>query len=218
MNDGSTDNTMNIINNYRKSFLHREIDFKCFSKINGGAASAINIGLKKFTGDYLIWPDPDDFLTSDSIEKRVRFLEHNPQYGLVRSDADIVDEHNPFKCIGKISKKKSNRFNKYIFDDLIYERTFCTPRCYMVRREVILDCIPNLNIYESRETRGGQNWQVLLPVTLKYKVGYIDESLYVYVVRQNSVSNSPKNRGLNAILNQIKGYEDILLNIFSSAK
>lgn len=212
VNDGSTDNTINVINNYRELFAQKKIKIKCISKTNGGAASAINIGLKEFTGDYLIWPDSDDFLANDSIEKRVKFLDENLEYGLVRSDADIVYEDNLSKVIDQISRKRSNRFHVNIFNDLIYERTYCVPGCYMVRKEVLLDCIPNLNIYESR---GGQNWQILLPITLKYKVGYIDESLYTYVVRKSSHSHNPFNKGFESIINQINTHEEILLNVIS---
>ena len=212
IDDGSTDSTVEIINSYMDLFLQKGIEVKCISKTNGGAASAINVGLKEFTGDYLIWPDSDDFLTEDSIEKRVNFLERNSQYGLVRSDADIVNGNEPLKILGCISRKNRNRFNNDIFDELIKERTYCTPGCYMVRREVVLECIPKLHIYESR---GGQNWQLLLPTTLKHKVGYIDESLYMYVVREDSHSHKPMKKGFNSIVKQINSHEDILLNTIS---
>lgn len=212
IDDGSTDRTVEIINSYMDLFLQKGIEVKCISKTNGGAASAINVGLKEFTGDYLIWPDSDDFLTEDSVEKRVNFLERNSQYGLVRSDADIVNEYESSKVLGCISRKNRNRFNSDIFDDLIKEKTYCTSGCYMVRREAILECIPKLHIYESR---GGQNWQLLLPITLKNKVGYIDESLYTYVVRKDSHSHELREKGFNSIIRQIKAYENILLNTIS---
>jgi glycosyltransferase involved in cell wall biosynthesis len=43
---------------------------------------AINTGLKKVTGKYICWPDADDYLEPESIEKRMKILEEFPEYAL----------------------------------------------------------------------------------------------------------------------------------------
>lgn len=184
INDGSCDQTEKIIFNYEEKLKLKNIEFKYYKKENGGAASAINLGLKKFTGDYLIWPDSDDILHPQSISKRVAFLENNKNYDLVRSGAKIVAENNLEKKIGSF-------YNKYhkeedIFLNLILEKVNACPGPFMLRRENILRNIPTLNIYESK---GGQNWQIELPNTYKQKCGYISEELYTYVVRGESHSH-----------------------------
>ena len=47
INDGSTDNTLNILKEYEKQYPH----IKVFDKFNGGVSSARNEGLKNATGD-----------------------------------------------------------------------------------------------------------------------------------------------------------------------
>ncbi len=58
INDGSTDNTLSILNKYA---LH-DHRIKVFSKQNGGYASAVNMGIDKNNGDYLLMLGSDDTL------------------------------------------------------------------------------------------------------------------------------------------------------------
>lgn len=69
INDGSTDNTEKIVLDYEPEFKERGIKFKYIYQENQGQATALNNGLKIFTGDYLTWPDSDDILHPDNISK-----------------------------------------------------------------------------------------------------------------------------------------------------
>ena len=73
VNDGSADKTEEIINSYASVFERSDIILKVITKNNEGSGAAVNDGLKHITGEYLIWPDSDDFLFPESIEKRVKF-------------------------------------------------------------------------------------------------------------------------------------------------
>ena len=113
VNDGSTDSTKQIVMFYEKKFLERGFQFIYIEQENKGLGGAINTGLKHFHGEYLIWPDADDYLSADSIEKRVNFLEFNPEFGIVSSDAAIYDELDLNKCIGRITIKDPNYENRF---------------------------------------------------------------------------------------------------------
>ena len=54
---------------------------------NKGLGGAINTGLKHVEGEYLIWPNPDDWLSNDSIEKKIVILQNNKSIGVVTSNA-----------------------------------------------------------------------------------------------------------------------------------
>ncbi|MGL5963927.1 MAG: glycosyltransferase family 2 protein, partial [Fusobacteriaceae bacterium] len=184
VNDGSSDKTEELIFNYKEKLEKAKIELKYYKKENGGAASALNLGLKIFTGDYLIWPDSDDILHPESIMKRVQFLEDNPEYDLVRSNIKIVAESNIEKKIGNIYSK--HHHDKDIFLHMILEKISACPGAFMLKKENIKKNIPDLDIYESQ---GGQNWQIELPNTYNQKCGFINEELYTYVVRGNSHSH-----------------------------
>ena len=54
VNDGSTDNTAEVLNQIKKT----DTRIKCFSKNNGGVSSARNFGINKSNGDLLFFLAP----------------------------------------------------------------------------------------------------------------------------------------------------------------
>lgn len=69
VNDGSKDNSLDILNEY----ADKDARIKIFTKENEGkgAASARNTGLDNATGDYVLFLDSDDFFELDMIESIV---------------------------------------------------------------------------------------------------------------------------------------------------
>lgn len=67
IDDGSTDNTAELIKSYKRRFLEAGIELIYEYQKNQGVGAAMNAGLKLFTGDFLCWADPDDFLNEASI-------------------------------------------------------------------------------------------------------------------------------------------------------
>ncbi|MDD4261833.1 MAG: glycosyltransferase family 2 protein [Syntrophaceticus schinkii] len=210
INDGSGDDTEKIALSYKEIFRERGCDFIYIFQQNAGIAAALNAGLKVFTGDYLTWPDSDDLLDLESIEKKVYFLENNKEYGFVRSDAYLYDEKNMEKPVGFVSQKSKDRFKEEIFEDLITENVHLTSGCYMARTVSFLNVNPSKQIYPSR---AGQNWQMLLPLADQYKCGYIDQPLYSYILRQDSHYHSVVT--LKDLLKRCEEHEDILKNVVS---
>lgn len=203
VNDGSSDGTENIVNAYREKLNASSITFKYIKKENGGSGAAVNDGLKLTTGEYLIWPDTDDFLYPESIEKRVTFLENNPQYGFVISDGRTYIEGSLEKkgLIKGIVTKNGNVFENVISGNIVY-----TPCGYMIKMDAFLDVNPQKEIFPSRY---GQNIQMLLPVSSKYKCGHLEEELYGRVMRENSLSKKVWKESDDAWKKRILGLEEI---------
>lgn len=185
VNDGSSDDTEKIVLSYKEKFEKEGMKLVYIYQKNKGLGGAINTGLKHFTGDYLCWADYDDFFRYDSVEKRVKFLEDNPQYGCVTSNANVYNEDDLENPIYKINDKFKYNEDEYQFEHhLKSESIFCCG-CHMVRTEAFLDVNPDRDIFEGRR---GQNWQMLLPVYYKYKRGFLDEPLYNYIIYKSSMS------------------------------
>jgi len=208
VDDGSTDNTKIKCDSWFIKFKKANIDFRYVYKKNGGAASAINIGLKLVRGEFFIWPDCDDELMPESINKRVEFLRRNITFNIVRSQALICDEKTPekFKLIGGGKKHQKND----IFKDLVFQTTFVTCGCYMVRTTSLFKTFPERTILESKV---GQNWQILLPLTLNNEVGFIGEPLYKYFVRDSSHSHKILGNYYEAVIEREKNRNEFLIKI-----
>ncbi len=86
VDDGSTDNTADIIKKYEPRVRY------IYQKNSGGCAVPRNTGIAQAQGAYLAFLDADDLLPSDRIEQQVHFLEKLPEVGLVFSDYVNFDE------------------------------------------------------------------------------------------------------------------------------
>jgi glycosyltransferase involved in cell wall biosynthesis len=64
INDGSTDNSGIICDEYAK----KDIRIKVFHKENGGVSSARNLGIEKSLGKWITFVDADDFIEQNSFE------------------------------------------------------------------------------------------------------------------------------------------------------
>ena len=76
INDGGTDNSVNIINSYKDKRI------RIYNQENKGAGSARNLGLKYAIGKYIFFIDSDDFILQNYLSVMLKFMK---EY-----DADIV--------------------------------------------------------------------------------------------------------------------------------
>ena len=191
INDGSNDNTEQIIEKYRSNFENRNIILKYIKQKNGGQASAINNGLKQLEGEFLIWPDSDDYFEEDAIENMVDFLMNNENYSAVRGKVAFRKD-NDKKDLIEIRKSNNPQNTDLFLNYIIEEDTYCfAGGCMMIRTENFLKNNKGREIYINK---AGQNWQIILPAIYNSKTGYIDKVVYNYLVRENSHSRTKESR------------------------
>ena len=211
INDGSTDNTEELFNSYLPKFEEKGIKTIYKYQENAGQSAAVNQGLKLFTGDYLCWTDSDDLLHPDSVKKRVEFLEANPEYDCIQSDAYIVYDTDLETPIKKISANFPRSHEEDQFELCITGESYICCHCFMVRSKVFLEVNPTRSIYTGRKE---QNWQLLLPVYYKHKRYFLDEPLCSYVISQGSHSHAKKTT--QQAIERANGYIDILTKTLDS--
>lgn len=91
VNDGSTDNTEDIVKKYKDKLIY-------YKKENGGVSSALNVGIKKMTGDYFLWLSHDDIILPNHIQELVEFIRYiddkniigYSQFGLINSKGEKI--------------------------------------------------------------------------------------------------------------------------------
>lgn len=205
INDGSEDRTEEIALSYENALSAKGIIYIYIKQDNAGQAAALNRGLKLFSGKYLTWPDSDDVMTPDCIEKKVEFLEKNEQYGLAVCKINIINEENEKE--NRIGERKKPEGEDHFFEDLLFiNNVFFVPGGYMVRSSSLLSIMPDREIYTGR---GGQNSQIILPMVYHFKCGYMDDILYTYYIRKDSHSHSIDEAEKE--IRQLYYYETILM-------
>ncbi|MCR0348697.1 glycosyltransferase family 2 protein [Erysipelotrichaceae bacterium AF15-26LB] len=93
VNDGSNDNTLEIINKYKFRFPE---SITVIDKENGGHGSGINIGIKNAKGTYLKVLDGDDWFNTEGLIQLIYFIETCLEY------PDIIV--NPYKKVWEDGK------------------------------------------------------------------------------------------------------------------
>lgn len=206
VDDGSVDKTAEKIKSYEKALKEKGIELKYFYKENGGAASAVAVGLKYVSGEYLIWPDSDDFLLKDSIKIRAAYMDSHPECNFLRCNGYVFDEANyekPKTVISKLNRSTN------LADFVNFIVPWC-PGCYMVRMSAFDKANPGRKIYISK---CGQNIQMMLPMAFKYPCEYLDKYVYGYVNHENSVSHSI--RGYEQHIAKLSEYNEVVRQTFS---
>ncbi|MCD7950498.1 MAG: glycosyltransferase [Erysipelotrichaceae bacterium] len=183
VDDGSTDKTIEIAEKYRKQFIKQGYHYYIIRTQHHCAATAINYGLRYVSGEYLIWPDSDDELADDSIEKRVQFLLDHSQYQCVRSLMYYIDDANGKRT--NSGERRGNIKNEELFFPILFSETFVCCGCYMLKSEEFFKIFPQKHIPEYEV---GQNFQMLLPYMYSHLCPTIEEELYIVHIRSNSHS------------------------------
>lgn len=73
INDGSTDSSIKMAENYRD--IHPDLNIKIISQENEGVSKARNTGLKIATGEYVAFLDSDDEWLPQKTKTQMKFLE-----------------------------------------------------------------------------------------------------------------------------------------------
>jgi len=86
VNDGSTDKTKDILENYKE-----DVRIYHFEK-NQGISAARNFGIKKAKGQFVVFVDADDYIQHDMLLIQKTFLSENNSLDAVSVDYYLVDE------------------------------------------------------------------------------------------------------------------------------
>lgn len=103
IDDGSTDKSSHICNN----FLKRDSRVKVYHKYNGGASSARNVGLEMAEGEFITFVDSDDVVALNMIEIMLN--------NLLTENADISEID--FKVSDDFYKRKKRKGYYRVFQN-----------------------------------------------------------------------------------------------------
>ena len=84
IDDGSTDNTWNIIQSYGNKV-------RGFHKENGGVSTALNTGIKNMSGEWFTWLSHDDLWTETMLETCAEWQRKYPDIKMFYADTWNVD-------------------------------------------------------------------------------------------------------------------------------
>lgn len=215
IDDGSTDNSKEVIDRYIPLFKEKGYTLNYVYQENSGQSVAINNGLKFVSGDYLVWPDSDDYYaTDDAIERMVNRLESAPsEFAMVRVQERLIKENtNETICIKGVYANEEEPSS--LFQNCVMGRMYYMPGGYMIRFKTFVD-ENGLDIYTEKDA--GQNWQMFMPILYRHRCLTIKEPLYNVVIRPASHSRG-QYEGFQRVLTKIGAYERTVINTLDYIK
>jgi len=186
VDDGSTDNTENII----KNIPDKRIKYLRHTKNLGGNA-ARNTGLRASSGNYIAFLDSDDEWLPEKLEKQLKlFKESSEQVGLIYSGVNVIDLTGCSPSLKLFPKARGDIFT------LLLEGNCITGggSSYVIKKE----CSENIGFFDET-LPSGQEWEFHIRVSKIYAVDFIDECLVNYYVHNANTASNPERI--------IRGYE-----------
>ncbi|MCF7740530.1 MAG: glycosyltransferase [Candidatus Marinimicrobia bacterium] len=162
IDDGSTDNTAEILNKYDSEIRH-------FSMLHGGVSAARNMGIKKAKGEWLAFLDSDDYWLEEKLEKQLKFM--------VEKDYLISQTGEKWYRDGNWVMKgdRHQKHNGWIFK-------YCLPLCVVTPSAVVIDkkVIEDVGFFDE-SLPACEDYDMWLRVARKYPVGLLEDKLVVKV-------------------------------------
>ena len=175
IDDHSTDNTVKIINNFKKN--DNRINLIVLNK-NYGASNARNIALKNTTGRYISYLDSDDLWKTNKLTRQIEFMQKN-NYSFCCSSYEVIDDIG--RKINKVIHMPMQiNYNQYLKYNILQTIGIMVD-IQVVNKELLI--MPNIHIGEDAAT-----WLQVL------KAGHVcyglDEILAEYRRRKGSLSSN----------------------------
>lgn len=196
VNDGSKDNTLDIIKKYEKE--HKEI--KVIDQKNGGLSDARNTGLSVATGKYVTFLDSDDYVDSNMYVSMLEKAEEN--------DFDLV-------CCGVKWLYPTYEVNSSAgFDNDLLTKDEVKSEMYRIYPGACNKIYKRSTIGDLRFKKGV--WYEDVEFTYRYlanvnSIGLVPEYYYYYMQREGSITYTYNEKLFDLIDNLnsvVKYYED----------
>ena len=184
VNDGSTDNTSQIVSKYESS----NNKIRLINKKNNGVSIARNIGIKNAQGDYIIFVDADDYLDVNALHILINLLYQKRHdlliYGFtVLGSSNRLNDTETLKTMIKNSRVDKNDLLKAIIS------TKNNILGYIWRAAYSKTMLLDNDILFPDGIKISEDYMFLLNVVNSSKNILIsDEELYYYCINEESMS------------------------------
>lgn len=205
VNDGSTDQSESIIDEYVLQYPTKVIKF---NKKNGGLSDARNFAIPKCLGECIAFIDSDDWIELDMFEKMYQFYRDN-KCDIVVCGIKEVNER------GKIINKSSTFNGNFIDKEMLILNTNAAWNKLYDKKLFDNIKFPIGLWYEDLAT-------IPLVAAISEKIGSINEYYYNYLYRDSSISRTYSSKIIDIIsvfeilINSQKLSNKCIENLFSN--
>jgi glycosyltransferase involved in cell wall biosynthesis len=180
INDGSTDNTDEIVAQY----ISDNSSIHYIKQENKGHAGARNTGMTAATGTFIAFIDSDDIWLPEKLEEQVRACEKDTEIGLVHCNVyGFGENQNMQERNFWLTNEMIDEYSGYIFNNLYSRKIIITTTTVLIRKQ----CVDDVGPFDENLTRyGSEDRELFLRILWKYKAKYVNKPLAMYRNRRDS--------------------------------
>lgn len=204
IDDGSTDNSRDIIESFHDSRIKT-----IYLQKNGQICMALNIGLKAARGEYIARIDSDDIWERGKLEKQIRVLEDDEQIGACFSYVNLINEHG--EIVNIAYQEIYNLFRPKFKSQKEWLHFFvfsgnCLSHPSVVIKRSVLEKVGKYNISFIQS----QDYELWMRIVLQYNLYVIPEEL----VKYRWMPDSKRNISANIEKNNTRFYNEYILAVY----
>ena len=163
IDDGSTDNTDELLNKYKS-----DKRFNYFKIKNAGVSKARNIGVSKSESEWIAFLDSDDEWLEDKLERQIQYVKEH-------SDCKLIHGEELWVRNGKRVNPK--KIHKKSGGD-IFERSLglclISPSAVMLKKDLFIE----MNGFDE-DFIVCEDYDLWLKICSRYEVGYLSEPVLI---------------------------------------
>lgn len=180
------------LENARKIKKLAESFQKCtyYHKENSGQPDSRNYGIKRAKGIYIAFCDDDDFWALNKLERQVKFLEENKEYGVVGGCVEYINE----KGIMLGVKKCKENYGDNIFIKCLEKNQINSPTP-LIRNTVF----KKVGLFNPSFTIA-EDWEFWRRVSYFYKIHNFNETLAYLRMHEHNMSKTRTSNPLEHFL------------------
>ncbi len=168
VNDGSTDDTPRILDDYQARH-----GFVVIHQLNQKLPSALNTGFRAARGELLTWTSSDNQMLPEMLTELVKALDAAPEVGLVYADWEVIDDDGQF----------TRTVRTLDFDRHLLMRINFVNACFLYRRA----CQEAVGLYDP-EYLYAEDWEYWLRIAQRFKIQRVPKVLYQYRAHPQSLT------------------------------
>lgn len=211
VNDGSTDNTLDICKKYSK----RDSRIVVVSQENKGLISARKRGVEISSADLIGFVDSDDWIEKDMYENLYEIY-NNYHVDVVSSGIfrDYIEEQYTNEVLDNFEQGYYENINKTVYPYMLWNKKindfgiYCTLVNKLFKREILKTVYDNID----ERVFYGEDCLTFFSYMMRCKKVYIlNKSYYHYVINHNSMCSKTDDRLLTNTYYLYKGLEKAFL-------
>ena len=195
VDDGSTDNSVHLLGNLKNKY-----NFELYRQNNRGVVAALNFGIEKSKGCYIVPHATDDFSEEGRTFQQVELMENNNNLGFCMGAVRTVDECG--RIIDDWPAEKINRlcdFEDFVLNKVKAHAVSCMYRASCVKKIMPLD--------DSLSFEDVQLYWRILDLGVRCMIDYSINAVNYRVLR-NSLGRSNKIKHWNSLIKLTQDYKD----------